>query len=318
MSPLPEIPPVVVRSRAILALASELVGDEAFRAGQAMVSFREQGATDWQLRFFGSDAPEVMERVAEGAVDLAIVNPGALLTVANRGGSLLGRRLALRAIGVLPSPDELVLAVNPQTGIETFQEMLDRRSPLRVSMRGQADHSLHWVIEDVFAAGFASLEELKHWGGSVTYDAGLPLTSGRVDRLIEGRVDAVFDEAAETWVGEAASAGMRFLALDDCLLDRLESQGYRRSWLRRGDYVGLSSDVPTLDYSHFPLYVREECDDAFVQAICRALKRACGKIVDQTGSPLHAEQMLFDVNGERYEYPFHPAAERFWLETLQR
>ena len=49
--------PVVMRSRLMLEVASELVAAEEWLDKQVIIQFRPQGDSEWRVRFFASDAP---------------------------------------------------------------------------------------------------------------------------------------------------------------------------------------------------------------------------------------------------------------------
>ena len=68
--------PVVMRSKLMLEAAAELVGWNDWEDKQVEIHFRPQGAPDWKLCFFASDAPNSIDAVASGRADIAICNPG--------------------------------------------------------------------------------------------------------------------------------------------------------------------------------------------------------------------------------------------------
>jgi hypothetical protein len=76
------------------------------------------------------------EQVAAGdGIDLAFVNPSALLTQAYRGVGLFRAPLPLRIVAVYPSWDRFVFMVHPRTGNRSLADIKAKRYPLRVSVR---------------------------------------------------------------------------------------------------------------------------------------------------------------------------------------
>jgi hypothetical protein len=143
----PPVSPVAIRSRVILEMACELVAMDDQSMRQAKVLLRAQGAadqTDWPLRLFGSSTGEGVDAVVSGESAIAIINPSGALAVAYRG-SATRPPAPVRTIAVIPSP------VHPKTGLTRFEEILGRRVPLRVSLRGQRDHCLHSSWTTCFA-----------------------------------------------------------------------------------------------------------------------------------------------------------------------
>jgi NMT1 family protein len=301
-----------IRSRLVLEVASELVDQAGWAHRQARVSLRPQGAEDWAVTLFASDGPAAIDQVARGEVQLAISNPAGYLALAARGTGPFASPIALRAIAVIPSPDQLACAVTERTGLKSFREIRERRYPLRVSMRGQKDHALHPIVDEVFAAAGFSLNDIVSWGGQVRYDDGLPMKSNRFAATQQGEVDMIIDEAVRSWVDPAAEAGMHVLSLDEAMLTKLEAIGLRRAVISKARYPQLPGDVPTLDFSGFAVYTHANVADAIVTAFCAALEARKEKIGWQEPGPLPLERMCRDTSDGPLVIPLHPAAERFW------
>jgi hypothetical protein len=79
--------------------------------------------------------------------------------------------------------------------MKSLHDIRERRFPLRVSMRGQMDHSLHLVVKEVFSAAGFLLDDVVSWGGQVRYDAGLPNSPTRLGAVQRGEVDMLIAEA---------------------------------------------------------------------------------------------------------------------------
>src|SRR5262245_40794515 len=215
--------PVVTRSRLMLETISELVGGEDWPYKQALVQVREQGTAKWSLSFFASDSPEGIREVGEKRADFAIINPVAPATLAFRGTGPFKQPYPLRAVTVIPSLDRIGFAVSKRTGLTSLLKIRDQRYPLRLSLRGHLTHSVHFFVREVLAAAGFSLEEISQWGGEVRYDDRVANGPKRMEALASGKIDAIFDEALSTWGNKALDSGMRFLTLDDPLLERLNA-----------------------------------------------------------------------------------------------
>jgi TRAP-type uncharacterized transport system substrate-binding protein len=303
-----------IRSRLVLEVASELVDQPEWRYRQARIALREQGGDDWPVALFGSDSPAVIAQVASGEIQVAMINPAAPLALALRGKGPFPVPIALRAIAVVPSPDQLAFAVTEQTGVHTLREIRERRLPLRVSIRGQIDHSLHLVVREVLSTAGFSLEDIASWGGQVRYDPGLPKGPNRLGAVQRGEVDMIIDEAVNNWLNVALESEMRVLPMDESMLAQLETLGFRRAVLPKADYPKLEFDVPTLDFSGFPVYTHANVPDSVVTAVCTALEARKEKIIWQEPGPLPLESMCRDTPSGPLNIPLHPAAERFWRE----
>ena len=301
-----------IRSRLVLEVASELVDQVGWRERQARVSLRRQGAEEWPVTLFASDGPAAIEEVSRGSVQLAIINPAGYLALAARGTGPFTSPMPLRAITVIPSPDQLAFAVTERTGLKSFREIRERRYPLRVSMRGQRDHALHPVVHEVLKSTGVSFDDIISWGGQVRYDDGLPQNENRLGAVARSEVDMVIDEAVRGWINSAAGTGMRVLPLEESMLSKLEAIGLRRALIPRTRYPNLPQDVPTLDFSGFAVYTHADTPDEVITSICTALEARKEKIGWQEPGPLPLDRMCRDTPDGPLVIPLHPAAEKFW------
>lgn len=303
---------VAIRSRLVLEIASELVGGSD--RGIRLAEVRLRGlATEQPLQLSSLSTIAAVFDVAEGRLDLAIANPSAALTLAYRGTGPFDRPMPLRTIAVIPSADQYVFAVKKETGLTHFEDIALKRSPLRVLVRGVPDHFLHVMLDDIAAAAGFSVSDLTAWGGALRKSGPHPLPGDeKFAAVARGEADAMFDEGAAGWVGAAAEAGMTILPLSEDTLRKLEAQGYRRAVLRKDLYPQLPADVPTVDFSGWPIFVRADLTDERVTQICAALEARKDRIAWQQPGPLPLDRMCRDVPDAPMGVPLHAAAERFW------
>jgi TRAP-type uncharacterized transport system substrate-binding protein len=307
--------PNTIRSKVVLEIASELVSDPDQAARQAKVLLRESPGRDWSVALFGSSTNEGIHEVVAGRAHLGIINPSAPLTLAYRGHAPFEGSQPIRAIGVIPSADQLIFAVRPETGLTTFEDIASTRFPLRVSTRGTPDHCIHFILDHIAAAAGFTFAEMKSWGGELRREGRVPTADGpKFKALLSGEIDAIFDEGSDEWLAEALAAGLRVLPLAESTLRKLELMGYRRAVLSRAQYPLLSADVPTIDFSGWPIFVNAELDDGLVRRICAALDARRGTIPWQGDGPLPVERMSRNESDTPLDIPLHPAAELYWRE----
>jgi len=306
--------PATTRSRLMLEVASELVGEADWFQRQAKVSLREQGAAGWPLTMFAGDTPSAIDEVVEGRAQIAIVNPAEPLTLAYRGTGPFPEPLPVRVITVIPSEDQMAFAVTESSGIRSIEDIGARRFPLRMGMRAQRDHSSHWFVNQVFGAAGFSLDDVIAWGGEVQYLARIPQAPERIEAVRRGGVDAIFDEAVNRWLYPAIDAGMRLLPLSGSLLGKLEAMGFRRGIVAQKDYPKLPEDVLSLDFSGWPVFTQTDAPDELIADFCAALEKRKHTIPWQGPGPLPLERMCLDAPDTPLHVPFHPAAERFWRQ----
>jgi hypothetical protein len=72
-------------------------------------------------------SPGLAHAVAKGKLEMAFVNPSALLTQAYRGNGMFGAKLPLRVVGVWPTWDWFVFAVHKRLAIRSRSR--SRRTP---------------------------------------------------------------------------------------------------------------------------------------------------------------------------------------------
>jgi len=305
------VPPVVTRSRLVLEMAYELVGERNWDARQARIMLRVQGSKNpWTVTLDGSDTPSSIDLVARGEAQIAIINPANPLGVALRGNGPFREPIPVRVITVIPSLDQLAFAVHERTGIRSLAELRQRKYPLKISMRSQAEHSTYFIAGEALNALGFSLADIVSWGGSMHYHPYPP----DVDAVVRGDVDAIFDEAVDEWADRAIEAGMRFLSLDEAHLQQMEAMGFRRARIKKSVHPGLSRDVDTLDFSGWPIFTHANAPDDLVRACCAALEASKERIPWQGVGPLPLERMCLDTEDAPLTAPLHPAAERFWRE----
>jgi TRAP-type uncharacterized transport system substrate-binding protein len=306
--------PVIMRSRLMLEAVSELVAANEWRDKQVMILMRPQGDDKWRLRFFASDAPGSVDAIASGEADIAICNPGGVLGMAMRGRGPYKTPLPLRSIMVIPQFDQLGLAVTGKTGLKTVGDLKRTKYPLRVSLRGQPDHSVHLICNHVLSAYGISLDDIVKWGGKLTYTEGMPHGPDRLGAVARGEMDAVWDEALPLFAPQAIELGMKFLAIDEPELKKLEDDGLMRVPITNEEYPGLGEDVPAIDFSGWPVFCLASQPEERIYNFCAALDARKARIPWYGDGPMPLDQLCKDTRDGPLYLPLHPGAARFWKE----
>jgi TRAP-type uncharacterized transport system substrate-binding protein len=172
----------------------------------------------WLRMSVGS--PVLAHAVARGELEVAMVNPSALLTQAVRGKGLFDRPLPLVIVANYPSWDRFAIAVHPRSRIGSLADVAAKQLPLRLSTREDPTHSTRDLIDQLFAVYGFSLQDLLRWGGSLQTNGG-PGDPRRLKALRDGAVDAVMDEGLALWFEHALAAGYRALPLEAEVFARL-------------------------------------------------------------------------------------------------
>ncbi len=305
--------PVTMRSRLMLEVASELSAMGPWPHKQARILMRAQGAEKWTINLFASDAPDSIREVAEGLADIAIVNPGGVLAMAYHGTGPYSKPMPfLRTIMTIPQFDQLGFAVSPQSGISSLADIQQRRIPLRVSLRGQRDHSVHTVVNQVLSVYDYSLDDIAKWGGQVRYDPEFPNGPNRIGAAERGEIDALWDEAMPMFANRALALGWRFLGIEEPRLQNLEGMGLKRVAITADEFPALPETVWSVDFSGWPVFTRADVADDVVTAFCTALEARKDRIPWYGEGPMRLDLMCKDTREGPWYVPLHPAAERFW------
>jgi TRAP-type uncharacterized transport system substrate-binding protein len=256
------------------------------------------------------------EEVVNGVgVDLAFVNPSALLTQAYRGVGLFKTPLPVRIIASYPSWDRFVFAVHPRTGIRSLADIKSKRYPLRASVREDPTHSTHVLIEQAFALHGFALSDIESWGGQLVRCGG-PSDKRRLEPMARGEIDAVFDEGIKVWLDEALAAGLVPLELNEDEFAAMGELGWRRVRLPKARVPRLVKEIDALDFSGWPIYANAWLPEQTAYDVCAALAAREAEIPwekDSDGSALH---MVSDTETTPMDVPLHPGAERWYRERV--
>ena len=123
-----------MRAWATLEIAAELYRRQMFNLGSAVTlsvwSSKEEETSHPPLRL--GVGGEVMGgmlapiEVGKRHIDVAYVNPSAIVTMAYRGKGFYKRKLPLRALGSFPSWDKIAFAVSKDLKIKSSRSMASR------------------------------------------------------------------------------------------------------------------------------------------------------------------------------------------------
>ena len=259
-----------------------------------------------------------LEAVARGDVSLHWINPSAALTMAVAGTGPFKEPLALRPIAVFPSWDVMGFAVHGSTGITSLEQIAQQRPALNLSTRTtieppfDEDGTMFTVDAVLSAAGF-SLADIRAWGGTIQ-PVSRPSDAARLSGIASGAVNAVFDEGIKTWAGDALEHGFRFLPVEGVVRERLTAMGFRPVTMTPAQIPGLPEDVPTLDFSGWPMVVHADMAEDVAYALCEAIALRTDAIPTDNGLPVDMAQLCGDELEAPLDVPLHPGAERFYRE----
>ena len=223
--------------------------------------------------------------VAEGALDVAITTPSVSARMAREGTGPFERpHPQLRALAAYPHIDYVVFVVDADTGLTRLEQIAERRRPLTlVTGRRSPDRVedvLTFAVGEVLRLHGASYADVESWGGTVVY--GGPTHIGGYE-MLHGRAQALFQEAhvSRVFAEIAESRPVNVLPVSESALAAMEAAyGFARNVVPAGHHAGAREDTPTLDFSGWLLFCRD--DLPFEQAY--AIARACDETREQVAA----------------------------------
>ena len=261
---------------------------------------------------FSTGSAIMAHSVAKGDIDVAFVNPSALLTQAYRGTGVFQSPLPLRIIANYPSMDRFVILMRASLGFTSLHDVKKARYPLQISLREDPTHSTLVLVEQLLAFYGMSLDEIKSWGGGV-HPAGPPNDKRRLAGIRDGSLDAVFDEGISIWIEEALSHGMSLINLEPEAFEHLGAIGWRKVKLSTGRFAHLP-DYDCIDFSGWPLYARSDLPEKVAYDICAALGARHDNMTWEKGTHEGIAQTGRETDATPMDVPMHPGAERWFRE----
>jgi TRAP-type uncharacterized transport system substrate-binding protein len=253
--------------------------------------------------------------VAQKKYNFGFANPAGLARMATAGVGPYKKKLPLRAVGVFPSWDRLVFAVRKDSGIQSLDEIREKKYPLIVSSRaGTKFHTTLYVIDEVLKLYGFSLADIEKWGGKILR-AQSPSHPSRAEH-IGGRADAVFDEGIKSWGVQALEAGMRFLPVRDDVLRKIERLGFGGAMMSRSAFPGMDGDIATVDFSGWTFFCHRMLPAKIAYDMAMAIDRCRSEIeadhLDRTTMTM--EEFCRGGDGGALTIPLHPGAKKYYRE----
>ncbi|MDH3443194.1 MAG: hypothetical protein OEN50_04660, partial [Deltaproteobacteria bacterium] len=267
---------------------------------------------------FAADSFRELRLLAQRKVSVAWINPSASVTLAYRGTGPLGKVIPLRAIAVFPSWDVMGFAVHESTGVNSLEQIKKDRIPLRLSTgpTGKLDmieSPVTYIVHSALKAAGFTVEDIRKWGGKIQ-QVSRPSHPDRRTGIEKGTINAVFDEGIKSWGQTALDHGFRYLPIEGAVLKRLKAMGYRAGVIPKNYFKGTKGDVPTIDFSGWPMVVRADMPNDIAYALCEALEVRRKVIPTDNFKPLRISQLCANDAEAPCDVPFHPGARKFYRE----
>jgi uncharacterized protein len=250
-------------------------------------------------------------------VDIAYVNPSAMVTMAYRGKGYYKQKMPLRVLGSFPSWDRIAMVVSRDLGVKSLHDIARRKIPLRVSTRfSGVDNATYYTISTILSFYGLSFEKIKRWGGQVQ-ECPRPFTPERLRSIAKRSLDAVFDEGVSTidgWLDQALENGYEILSLEPEIVKKLEQLGYSKAVFPKSRYRQLRDDVSTIDFSGWSLVTHRWLPNRIAYAAVETIDERKKMIPVDDDKPLTMRNLCRSTEKCSLQIPLHPGALKYYKE----
>ncbi|HEY7168812.1 MAG TPA: TAXI family TRAP transporter solute-binding subunit [Candidatus Binatia bacterium] len=255
--------------------------------------------------------------VGSRRVDIAYVNPAALVTMAYRGTGYYKEKMQLRVLGCFPSWDRIAIVVTKDLGVRSLHDVAKRKIPLHVSTRmSGVNNGTYYTISTILSLYGLSFEKIKRWGGKVQ-ECPRPFAPERLASIAKRSITAIFDEGVSTpggWLDQAFDNGFEIIPLEPEIVRKLEAMGYTRTVLPKSRYPQLEQDALTIDYSGWALVTHRWLPDKLAYAAVETIDQKQGVIPVDDESPIDMVELCNGSEKCPLPAPLHSGAAKYYRE----
>lgn len=258
----------------------------------------------WNVRYGGIEA--VLE-VFRGEAQLSIATPAQMMSTALTGQGIFaphGPMPSLRALGVLPQNDRMILAIHPKYGIKSFEDLRQKRPPLRIATStNDGTNFIGFTAYAFMECHSITPEVLESWGGKY-------VTAHRPEQAIgliqAGEADALLQEAIMTpwWADIMENRKYNALDAEPAALARFaknypNTANMTPNPIAAGFWSALAEPLSTLDFSDFVILVRDDLPEDVAHLLTWCLV--------ETRSAIEGQYMHLKSHRSPLTYPLDPA-----------
>jgi len=248
-------------------------------------------------------------------VDIAYVNPSAMVAMAYRGKGYYKQKMELRVLGCFPSWDRIALVVSKDLAVKSIADIVRRKIPLHVSTRlSGVDNGTYFTIATILGFYGFSFEQIKKWGGRVQ-ECGRPFAQERMSAIKQRSLTAIFDEGVSTdggWLDLALANGYEIIPIEPAIVKKLEALGYSRAMLPKKRYKQLKEDALTIDYSGWALVTHKWLPNRVAYAAIETIDERKKIIPVDDDRPLNMRNLCHSTEKCPLRVPLHPGAVQYY------
>jgi TRAP transporter TAXI family solute receptor len=280
---------------------------------------RDSGPTEFRIGINGDVYGGMLATMEVGTrrVDIAYVNPAALVAMAYRGKGYYKQKMQLRVLGCFPSWDRIAMVVSKDLGVKSLHDIARRKIPLQVSTRmSGVNNGTYYTISTILSFYGLSFDKIKRWGGKVQ-ECGRPFAPERLKSIAKRSIHAVFDEGISTpggWLDQALDNGYEIIALEPAVVRKLTAMGYGKTILPKSRYPQLKEDALTIDYSGWALVTHKWLPADVAYAAVETIDERQNVIPVDDDQPLNMRNLCHGTEKCPLQVPLHPGAAKYYRE----
>jgi hypothetical protein len=278
---------------------------------------RETGLTEFRIGINGDIYGGMQAPIEVGTrrVDIAYVNPSAMVAMAYLGKGYYKQKMHLRVLGCFPSWDRIALVVSKDLGVKSLHDIARRKIPLHVSTRfSGVNNATYFTISTILSLYGFSFDQIKKWGGQVQ-ECGRPFAPERMKALAKRSISAVFDEGVSTvdgWLDLALDNGYEIIPVEEDIVKKLEQKGYTRTVLPKRRYRQLKEDALTIDFSGWALVTHKWLPNNIAHAAIETIDERKKFIPVDDDRPLNMRELCNGSEKCPLRVPLHPGAAKYY------
>lgn len=270
----------------------------------------------------GRGGMDNIQAVGRGEVDVALAVPVPFMRMAMEGaGACAGESFPnLRAIGLVPQHDRMLVALRKDLGIRSWDDWRAKKPKLRITLGPNDNVSFigiagHMLLE---AHGFSRVALEAQGCTFLEHDEPRQCTRA----MLDGDADVIVQEAVMTsyWSELANKLDLVFLEIEPKARDMFKRDYGIDSKTLRKDYLrGIDRDMAFLDFSHFALIATTDLADDIAYALAWCLIERYETLemqyrhIPPERSPVHYP--IDPKEAWRLPIPLHPGAERYFRDA---
>lgn len=219
----------------------------------------------------------------------------------------------LRALAYLYdwAPMQLIIAKDfaDQHGLKSFEDIAAKKPPLRVAINRRGNIANH-VAEKMFEAAGFNVDDLKSWGGGVTFAASEEQSDLMKDRRVHAVLNSLFvGQRSLLEIGQALP--VELLPIGEAVRKKVEaSVGTAPFVIKAGSYPFQKADVPTVTLGAM-LVAHQSLPEKDAHALTKALLE---RVEDLRGVHPSMKGLTPELMASQRTVPYHPGAVKAFAE----